>query len=58
MKEKKIIQFRLTNGCMVVVLVDSRKWFVEYPTKELPEEVKNCITENIDDAEILKKIVM
>jgi hypothetical protein len=57
MKEKKAIQYRLPNRRMVVIL-DNGKCFVECTARELPNEIKIRIKESINNAEILKKIVM
>ena len=58
MKEKKVIQHYLSSGRKIVLLVDRNTWFIEYTTRELPKEIKDNITENINDAEILRKFLL
>jgi len=56
MKEKKVIKYCF-NGRMVII-IDNGKCFVECTARELPNEIKVRIKENINDAEILKKFLL
>jgi len=56
-RNKKVWEFRLSNGRRVFALLDCKKWFIECSTRELPAEVKKRIKESMEDAAILKRLV-
>jgi len=56
MKEKKVVQYSF-NG-RTVIIINNGRCFMECIARELPNEIKDRIKKIINDAEILKKILL
>jgi len=57
MKEKIPQQFRSSDGCVIVAIIDSKRWFRECTFNDLPDEIRNQILESIEKAENLKRML-
>ena len=57
MRDEKVLQLSLPNGRIAIVIVESKKWFIQSSFEDLPEGDKNYILRSIEKVEIIKNLL-